>query len=78
MVASAPAASRAVKTTRSSYLIVVIELQLVILLFFIVLVSFEIRLGSGGELVVELGRVFRGKLLVVGRERLGCHETNRC
>ncbi|MEY9568538.1 hypothetical protein ABH978_004377 [Bradyrhizobium ottawaense] len=59
-------------------LIIVVELQLVIRLVFAILVVFEVRLGSRRELVVELGRLFGGELLFVGRERLGCHETNRC
>jgi hypothetical protein len=58
-------------------LIVVIELQLVIPLLFVVLI-FEVRLGGRDELVLELGRLFRGELLFVGREGLGRHETNRC
>ncbi|MHC2537092.1 hypothetical protein ACVJMY_006661 [Bradyrhizobium diazoefficiens] len=58
-------------------LVVVIELQLVILLAFVVLVVFEVRLGGGGKLV-ELGRLFHGGLLFVGRRRLGRHETNGC
>ncbi len=58
-------------------IIVVVELQLVVLVF-VVLVVFQVRLGTGGELVLELGRLLRGELLFVGRERLGRHETNRC
>jgi len=57
-------------------LIIVIELQLVFpLVFFVALLAFKVRLG---ELVLELGRLLRGGILFVGRERLGRHETNRC